>query len=153
MTGCSAEKQKEAVAETTQDSKTKTAYFYEYDGEKIYITQPIEEAVNVLGDEYEYFEAASCALEGKDAFYYYRNITIMANLIDENMIVTDISFKNDTVATPEGLRLNDSYADVVEKYGDDYSFDGTAMVYDGGNMQLVIDMNDGKVSAIEYEYK
>jgi hypothetical protein len=153
MTGCGAEKKNETETESTEQSTTKNAYSYEYEGKSIYITQPIEEALQALGDDYEYFEAPSCAVDGLDMFYYYRNITVMANQIDDKVIVTDIYFKNDTVATTEGLRMNDSYADVVGIYGDDYSIDGTAMEYDGGNMQLVIDMNDGKVAAIEYEYK
>lgn len=138
-----------AKAESTGPGK----YCYEYENQKVYITQPIEEAVEILGEDYEYFEAPSCASEGVDMFYYYQNITLMANEKNDEKIVTQIYFKNDTVSTPEGIRINSSYADVVNQYGSDYTMNGTALEYSEGSTLLVIDVRDGKVVSIEYEYK
>lgn len=133
--------------------QTQETYYYEYEDQKIYIAQKIEEATAALGDNYEYFEAPSCAAQGIDMFYYYQNLTVRANEIEGEKVVTEISFKNDTVATPEGIRITSSYADVVGKYGNDYKTNGTALEYMEGNTLLVIDMKDGKVVSVIYQYK
>ncbi len=86
-------------------------------------------------------------------FYYYQNLTVRANEIEGEKVVTEIYFKNDTVATPEGIRITSSYADVIAKYGNDYKTNGTALEYIKGDTLLLIDMKDGKVAAVTYQYK
>ena len=78
---CAAEKtqKKDSVGNTTQEEP----YYYEADGKKIYIGQEIEDAVAILGEDYEYFEAASCAVEGLDMFYYYHNLTLTARSFND----------------------------------------------------------------------
>lgn len=148
---CAAEKtqKKDSVGNTTQEEP----YYYEADGKKIYIGQEIDDAVAILGEDYEYFEAASCAVEGLDMFYYYHNLTLTANEIDGKKIITDIYFKNDAVATTEGIRINMEYAKVMDVYGSDYEMSGTMMEYIRGNTILCIDVRDKKVAAIEYKMK
>ncbi len=148
----SSSENKEKEEKETQ-IQTQEAYYYKYEDQKIYITQKIEEAVAALGDNYEYFEAPSCAAQGMDMFYYYQNLTVRANEIEGEKVVTEIYFKNDTVATPEGIRITSSYADVIAKYGNDYKTNGTALEYIKGDTLLLIDMKDGKVAAVTYQYK
>lgn len=129
-------------------------YYYETsDEKKIYILQSVTEAVEALGQDYEYFEAPSCASDGLDMFYYYQNITLMANELDGEKVITDIYFKNDTVSTPEGIRINSEYADVVNQYGSDYVLNGTALEYTDQNTVLIVDIKDGKVASVEYKWK
>lgn len=86
-------------------------------------------------------------------FYYYHNLTLTANEIDGKKIITDIYFKNDAVATTEGIRINMEYAKVMDVYGSDYEMSGTMMEYIRGNTILCIDIRDKKVAAIEYKMK
>ena len=71
---CAAEKtqKKDSVGNTTQEEP----YYYEADGKKIYIGQEIEDAVAILGEDYEYIEAESCEVEGLDKFYKYQNLKL-----------------------------------------------------------------------------
>lgn len=155
MWGC--EKENNSEKNSQEMTKAEIAgpgkYYYEYENQKVYITQSIDEAVQILGENYEYFEAPSCASDGLDMFYYYQNLTLMANEMNGEKIVTQIYFKNDTVATPEGIRMNSPYADVVNQYGSDYKMNGTALEYAEGSTLFIIDIRDGKVASIEYEYK
>lgn len=152
---CACAKQTSSEKKETQEKKTslQEVYYYQYENQKVFIGQRIEEAVAVLGEDYEYFEAPSCAAQGMDMFYYYQNLTVKANQIEQEKVVTEISFKNDTVATPEGIRISSSYADVIGKYGSEYTTNGTAIEYERGNIILMFDMKDGKVAAIVYQYK
>lgn len=152
---CACEKQSSSQKKEKEEKKTSVQedFYYQYEDKKVFLGQKIEEAVEVLGEDYEYFEAPSCAAQGMDMFYYYQNITIRANEIEEEKVVTEVSFKNDTVATPEGIRISSSYADVVGKYGNEYKTNGTAIEYIAGNVMLMFDMKDGKVAAIVYQYK
>lgn len=152
---CACEKQSSSKEKEKEEKKTSAqeVYYYQYEDHRIFLGQKIEEAVMVLGDTYEYFEAPSCAAQGMDMFYYYQNLTVRANEIEGEKVVTEISFKNDTVATPEGIRISSSYADVIGKYGSEYRRNGTAIEYIMGNVMLMFDMKDGKVAAIVYQYK
>lgn len=152
---CACEKQSSSEKKEKEEKRTSAqeVYFYQHEDQKIFLGQKIEEAVMVLGESYEYFEAPSCAAQGMDMFYYYQNLTVRANEIEGEKVVTEISFKNDTVATPQGIRISSSYADVVGKYGSEYKTNGTAIEYVTGNVMLVFDMKDGKVAAIVYQYK
>jgi len=136
-----------------KETEVQETYYYQYEEQKVYIAQKIEEALAALGNDYEYFEAPSCAARGMDMFYYYQNLTVRANEIEGEKVVTEIYFKNDTVATPEGIRIHSAYADVIGKYGSEYYMNGTALEYSRGNMVLVIDMKDGKVAGITYRCK
>lgn len=143
----------ENTTNSEQLKKTEDDYYISYNGKNIYILEEIENVVEILGQDYEYFETASCAFDGMDKFYYYNNITVMTNDIDGKELVTDMYFTNDAMGTPEGVRIGNDYAKVIDVYGSDYDMNGTAMEYMDGNTIFTIDIAEGKVSAIEYGYK
>lgn len=152
LSACKSTAEEKAAGDEKVKAEQPGTYYYEtLDEKKIYILQPVKEAIAALGEDYEYFEAPSCASDGLDMFYYYQNITVMANELDGEKVITDIYFKNDTVSTPEDIRINSEYADVVNQYGSDYDLNGTAMEYTDGDTVLSVDIKDGKVASVEYK--
>ncbi|MDY5577511.1 MAG: hypothetical protein SPF70_08635 [Lachnospiraceae bacterium] len=137
----------------TEGENKKEEYYYEYQGEKIIPGQKVEQVLEILGDDYEYFEAKSCAVDGMDMFYYYQNITLVVNEIEGEKVVVGLYFKNDTVATEKGIRINSTYEEVAQAYGSDYERNGTELEYSSENTVLAIGMEDGAVASIEYRLK
>lgn len=152
LSGCG-KKQENVEEKQTEQSEGPGNYFYEVENQKIYVSQPIKEAVEILGDGYEYYEAPGCAGEGMDIFYYYPDLTIEAVESEGEQEIKQFYFKNDTVVTPEGLRIGSTYEETVAKYGDDFELNGNAMEYGDGNALFIVELQDGKVLGIRYTTK
>lgn len=151
--GCSKEDTgKDTENQTTQKQQEKE-YIYLHGEQKIAMGDDVEAAVKILGEDYEYFEAPSCAVDGMDMFYYYQNVTLVVNEIDGKKIVTGLWLLNDAVGTPEGIRIHSAYEDVIATYGSQYEMKGTVLIYSGNNVELSIGITEGKVTTLEYVYR
>lgn len=150
--GC-AKEEADRPSDKPKQQKQETEYVYLYEEQKIAMGDDVEAAVEILGEEFEYFEAPSCAVDGVDMFYYYRNVTLVANEIDGRKIVTGLWLLNDAVETAEGIRINSDYEEVLATYGSEYERKGDIMIYSGKNVELSIGITERKVSTLEYAYK
>ncbi|MBR5602414.1 MAG: hypothetical protein IKW24_07245, partial [Clostridia bacterium] len=58
---------------------------------------------------------------------------------------------DDSIATPQGVRIGDAKSAVVTAYGDGYieTADGN-LVYSDGYTKITFGIRDGKVTAIHY---
>ena len=61
-----------------------------------------------------------------------------------------ITLKNDLVKTPEGVSIGDKRADVIAKYGDNYTSAGENIQYEAENCTLQFMFRDGRVSSVKY---
>ena len=52
------------------------AYVFTYNGIEIRMNAPADDIIAALGDDYQYFEAPSCAFEGLDKVYTYNSIVV-----------------------------------------------------------------------------
>ncbi len=155
LCGCIKKEAEENRAKGNQNigKETRQDYSYRIGDKSVYVGQTAAEALQLLGGEYETYEAPSCAAEGTDVFYYYQNLTLVVLNTEKEKIVSQLYFKNDSVATAEGLRIGDPYAKVIDTYGEDYLIEGTALNYQGNKMQLVIGIKDQKVDSVTYKSK
>ena len=80
-------------------------------------------------------------------------MTLVVNEIEGKKIVTGLWLLNDAVGTPEGIRINSTYEDVIATYGSAYEMKGKVLIYSGKNVELSIGISDGKVSTLEYAYR
>ncbi|MBQ6358402.1 MAG: hypothetical protein IJI97_05530, partial [Clostridia bacterium] len=72
--------------------------------------EPMMEAAPILaalGDPVGSFEADSCAYLGKDKFYYYPGFELTVNEVEGVERITVITVADDTIVTPQGLRIYD----------------------------------------------
>lgn len=110
---------------------------------------PIADA---LGEPASYFEAASCAFEGLDKTYNYGSYQITTYPQDDKDYVGAILFKDDMVATKEGISLFMTEQDMIDAYGEGSQVNGTT-VYEKDGMRLVFIVEDGEITSIEYQSK
>lgn len=96
------------------------------------------------------FEVPSCAIEGTDILYNYGIVEVTVFDGGQEPVIYSIYLLDANTSTDEGLYLGDDVATVESIYGTDYTLDGTAMVYEKGNTQLRILINNDAVFNIEY---
>lgn len=113
----------------------------------------VDPLVAALGDGYEYLESESCAYVGLDKRYDYPGFSIYTYPDGDSVDhVLQLVLTDDTLATPEGLRIGASAEEVKAAYGTAYEEVEGSFVYTKGNTQLFFIMQDGVVSSIQYQY-
>ncbi len=98
------------------------------------------------------YQVPSCAIEGTDNVYSFDNVEITAFHDGTQEIIYAIAIFDPNICTDEGLYLGDDAARVVELYGEDYTENGTAMVYTRGNTMLTIILQGGFVADMELRW-
>ena len=98
------------------------------------------------------YQVPSCAIEGTDNVYNFDTVEITAFHDGTQEIIYSIAIFDPNVCTDEGLYLGDDMARVIELYGEDYTENGTAMVYTKGNTELTIILQNGFVVDMEFKW-
>ncbi len=123
---------------------------FESNGFTFGIYDTMDDIIAGIGDPNGTFEAASCAYQGNDYFYYYSGFELMANDFDGVQRLTHITVIDDTVSTPQGITIGMAAIDFTAS---SISFtdegNGKFTHQEGSCIMQVIIKND-KVSAIEY---
>lgn len=98
------------------------------------------------------YQVPSCAIEGTDNVYSFDTVEITAFHDGTQEIIYAIAIFDPNICTDEGLYLGDDAARVVELYGENYTENGTAMVYTSGNTMLTIILQNGFVADMEFSW-
>ena len=98
------------------------------------------------------YQVPSCAIEGTDNVYNFDTVEITAFHDGTQEIIYSIAIFDPNVCTDEGLYLGDDAARVIELYGENYTENGTAMVYTKGNTELTIILQNGCVVDMEFKW-
>ena len=106
--------------------------------------------IQALGEPLSVFAAASCVFEGQDKIYNYGSFELDTYELDGNDYVSCIYFRDDLVKTWEGISLFMSYEDMVGAYGEGYTEQSGAFIYEKDGMKLRFILKEGKITAIEY---
>lgn len=135
------------------DDTASERFSFVHNNVKITPNDLVDPLVSALGDGYEYLESESCAYVGLDKRYDYPGFSIYTypdgSSVDH---VLQLVLTDDTLATPEGVRIGASAEEVKAAYGTSYEEVEGSFVYTKGNTQLLFIMQDGVVSSIQYQY-
>ena len=121
-------------------------------GKTISIDMPTSEFIDALGDPDDYFEADSCAFQGKDKVYTYKDFVIRTYPKDDVDYVLSVELRDDVVTTPEGAYIGMSEDDIKGLYTD-YTVEGDSssnMTVTEGGTKLSFIFEDGAVNSITY---
>ena len=126
--------------------------YYASDDTKFGIMDPAEKVLEALGEPVNgTFESDSCAYQGKDYFYYYDGFEVMVNDVDGTKRITGITVADDTVQTPQGVRIGMKLEDAQKLTGDEFKQVGAVYKYTDGSTVLKLAVGeDGTLTAIEY---
>ncbi len=104
-----------------------------------------------LGEPSGYYEAASCAFDGKDKIYTYGSVQISVSPLDGKDIIFMVTLLDDSLSTPEGISVGAEKAAVVAAYGEGQD-NGSSLVYGSGKINLVFLIRDDRVTSVQYRY-
>ena len=126
--------------------------YYTSGDTKFGIMDPAEKVLEALGEPVNgTFESDSCAYQGKDYFYYYDGFEVMVNDVDGTKRITGITVADDTVQTPQGVRIGMKLEDAQKLMGDEFKQVDDVYKYTEGSTVLKLAVGeDGTLTAIEY---
>lgn len=139
----------EADVAQEEESSLK-GYTYSYEGVDIEIDALAAPLVEALGEPLSYFEAKSCAFEGLDKMYTYSSFELDTYPTGDDDFVSAVIFKDDSISTPEGIRIGSTLDEVKRIYGEDFKEDVGQIIYEKDGMHLVFIISEDIVASIEY---
>lgn len=138
-----------AAANTT--TVAEDAYSFKSGETVIKMNEAAAPLIAALGKEEKYFEADSCAFQGKDKTYTYKGFELSTYPVKGKDYVNSIYFLDSTVSTPEGIKIGSTYNDMVSAYGKEYKEQNGVYRYTKGNAELSIYTDSKKkITGIEY---
>ncbi len=125
-------------------------YVFKYNGVNISVDVSADPVIEKLGEPKSYFEADSCAFQGKDKTYVYNGFEITTYEQEGKDYIASVYLKDDTVATPEGLSLFQKKEDMTKVYGDGYKENAGMYEYTKDRMKLLILIKNDEITSIQY---
>ena len=144
-------KKTETPTEDKPASGTKEVdYDFKYDGKVYKLGEPFNK--EDYGEPLEYSEVASCAFEGLDKTYKYEHFELTTYPVNGVDTLYAIYFLDDEVETNEGLKISDTFEDMINTYGNDFSQEVNLYTYEQGKKNINILVPNDFVTSIEYRY-
>ena len=104
-----------------------------------------------LGEPTNYFEAASCAIQGLDKDYTYGSILVKTEDDGKTERIVGLTILDDSAATNMGVTIGSTRDDVVGRHGAPTSESATALIYSAGEGVIAkFLLRDGVVTSITY---
>ncbi len=145
------ETEMEQAGEAAPKKVNYKGYAFIYHDVVIEIDALADPILKQLGEANAYFEAASCAFNGLDKMYTYSSFELDTYPVDDEDHVSMILFKDDSIATAEGVSIGDPVEKIAEIYGEDSEKENGMIVYQKDGMKLCFIVEDGSVASIEYQ--
>lgn len=128
----------------------KEAYIFETNSISIAIDSEAESILSQLGEAQSYFEAASCAFNGLDKVYSYSGFDLTTYTIDDVDYISEITIRDDSVTTKEGIYIGSDIASLKASYGEPTEEKDGCYIYEKGNTRLSFVVSDDEVLSISY---
>lgn len=128
---------------------------FKYNGISMTPGDAFEGISDKLGEPDGYYEAASCAFDGKDKIYTYGSLQISVSPMDGVDTIYMITLLDDSLSTPEGIYVGTEKSAVLSAYGSGYGScvdKGSSLTYNSGKTNLVFLVRDNCVTSIQYRY-
>ncbi|WP_249030459.1 hypothetical protein [Tannockella kyphosi] len=148
LTGCSSEQEIGSSGDDTAGQSE--GFVFETEGVSLFIDATVEETVDLLEEEADCFEAASCANDGMDIIYTYDNFVVTFYEENDESIIYLITLTSDLVSTQEGIVIGSVSEDIISAYGEPSSESSSLLSYESETMELRFILVDDAVVSIEY---
>lgn len=136
---------------SSEAKEEKTAYTFVSNDTTILLDTEAAPVIKALGTPKKTFEQDSCAYQGKDKVYTYAGFQLGVYPVKGVDKISFVYLMDNTVSTPEGIKVGSTAAQVIEAYGKEYEEQFGVYHYVLGNTELSIYMANGLVEAIEYQ--
>ncbi len=125
--------------------------YVEYKGVKIVMGADADAIIEALGEPTEVREIGDCGGLGAQLKYSYSSVDVyvLEHKTDGNIIDT-VTFRDDLVATPEGVYIGKTVESAKELLGEPDEQGDKSLQYKRDGFVLLIGIEDGKVTEIDY---
>ena len=147
--GC-VKKGEEKPNDNTENQVKTIDFNFKYEG-KTYNLGEVFDSKN-YAEPVEYSEVPSCAFEGIDKTYKYDHFEVTTYPVDGEEKLYIIYFLDDEVSTNEGLKISDTFEDMINTYGNDFYREVNLYTYSEGKKNINIIVQNDFVTSIEYSY-
>ena len=126
---------------------------FESRGVRIEPMMAADPVLSALGEPIGTFEADSCAYIGKAIFYYYPGFELTVNEVEGTNRITAVAVVDDTVITPQGLRIYDEEEKLLSLLGG--TEENGVYTYQSGQTLLLIQVKAAgddvrRIATMEY---
>lgn len=125
-----------------------TEYNMIYNGTEIKIGEALD--VGKLGTPAKVTENDGCAGVGVEREYIYSGLCINTYEDGGRDIIYVITLTDDSVSTPQGIKIGDTSDDIRTAYGDSVTFSDSYATLVSGSTRLTFEIKNGTVSKIQY---
>ena len=129
---------------------TEAEFTFPFNGTVINLNQNMAEILDTLGEPSGVRQTPSCAFDGYDRIFGFGAINIHTYPVGDEDFIQIISIRDDSVTTPGGIRLGNSWGAVLDAYGTDYVQDFSKHTFTQGDTTLSFFVEDGIVVEITY---
>lgn len=151
LAACSDSPKKEDDTPAVSSEAVADVFTFTYRDVKIALSDEMAPIVQKLGEPKKYFESESCAFKGLDKVYTYDGVVIRTYPENDVDYVLSVEFKDDTVATEEGVSIGDTRKKVEKAYGKIEDASGRSLTYNKGGVVLAFIFDeDDNVSSVTY---
>lgn len=109
----------DAPQDTPADAAAIT-FDYVLNGTTIVVGEEAAPVLEQLGEAESVFEAPSCAFTGSSYYYTYGGVQVVTYPDEHDQTLNrlyEVDLNDSSAATNEGIRVGDSYDDLIAKYG------------------------------------
>ena len=103
-----------------------------------------------FGEEQSYSEIPSCAFQGTDKVYNYGAYEITTSDINGQETIYSTYLLDDSIATPEGVKIADDKNAMITAYGENYQENGNEYIYTDGIVNLSFIIENDTIMSIQY---
>lgn len=151
MTACEKNDEYEDAGNISKEKNEELSFVY--NEKTINIGEKWSDVHKKLGEYESMFVAESCAYQGTDRYYYYKDFEIMTSEIDGQELLTDIFIEKENINAINGVCVGMGLSDIASKMGPADKTLENGFVYSGDMVNVQINVKDDKVISIEYFYE
>lgn len=142
-------KPKEEPSDNSSSAGSK-GYAFTFQGTVVEVDADAAAVVEKLGEPVSYFEAPSCAFQGLDKIYTYNGFELDTYPVNDVDYISAIIFKDDSVATAEGVGIGDMREKLEQTYGSESTAEDGMLVYEKDAMKLCFILRGDEIISVEY---
>ena len=139
---------KATTTKATESASVK--YYIEFTGVKIELGADAASALAALGTPKATAEVGNCGGQGPLTKYTYASLELYVLTSGTSSTIDQITLLDDSIATPEGIRIGTAQADVKTKCKTPTKSSDASYTYTSGNKNLKFNFRDGAVVGIDY---
>ena len=125
-------------------------YYVNVGAVKVELGADAEGIISALGTPKSTEDKGNCGGQGTLTMYAYASVTVYVLDTGKSKTIDQITLLDDSVSTPEGIKIGSAQSDVKTKCKTPTKSTDTYYTYTSGNNNLKFNFRDGSVSEINY---